>query len=89
MATTRSMTNRCGGRVIAASAATADWPPTSRNSPMSCRNSRTPTGRTLSQAEREKLIDFADALDLPLIENSPYEMLCYVPAPFFNRHDAA
>jgi DNA-binding transcriptional MocR family regulator len=36
-----------------------------------------PTGRTLSQAEREELIDFADALDLPLIEDSPYEMLCY------------
>lgn len=36
-----------------------------------------PTGRTPSQAEREELIDFADALDLPLIEDSPYKMLRY------------
>ena len=36
-----------------------------------------PTGRTLSVAQREKLLDFADALDLPLIEDSPYETLRY------------
>jgi hypothetical protein len=36
-----------------------------------------PTGRTLSEAERETLLDFADALDIPLIEDSPYETLRY------------
>ena len=36
-----------------------------------------PTGRTLTGAERERLLDFADALDLPLIEDSPYETLRY------------
>jgi 2-aminoadipate transaminase len=32
-----------------------------------------PTGRTLNKAERERLLDFAGALDIPLIEDSPYE----------------
>lgn len=36
-----------------------------------------PTGRTLTQAQRERLLDFADALDMPLIEDSPYETLRY------------
>jgi DNA-binding transcriptional MocR family regulator len=36
-----------------------------------------PTGRTLNQAERERLLDFADALGIPLIEDSPYETLRY------------
>ena len=36
-----------------------------------------PTGRTLTQAQRETLLDVADALDLPLIEDSPYETLRY------------
>ena len=36
-----------------------------------------PTGRTLTQAERETLLDFANALDIPLIEDSPYETLRY------------
>jgi len=36
-----------------------------------------PTGRTLTRAERLQLLDFADALDIPLIEDSPYETLRY------------
>ena len=36
-----------------------------------------PTGRTLSEAEREMLLDFADASDIPLVEDSPYETLRY------------
>jgi len=36
-----------------------------------------PTGRTLTLAERNRLLDFADALDIPLIEDSPYETLRY------------
>ena len=36
-----------------------------------------PTGRTLNQAERETLLDFAGELDIPLIEDSPYETLRY------------
>jgi DNA-binding transcriptional MocR family regulator len=42
-----------------------------------------PTGRTLLPTDRERLLDFADALDLPLIEDSPYETLRYegTPAP--------
>jgi DNA-binding transcriptional MocR family regulator len=42
-----------------------------------------PTGRTLTRAERLRLLDFADALDIPLVEDSPYETLRYAgePAP--------
>ena len=36
-----------------------------------------PTGRTLTHAERERLLAFADALDIPLVEDSPYETLRY------------
>jgi len=36
-----------------------------------------PTGRTLDEAARARLLDFADALDIPLIEDSPYETLRY------------
>jgi DNA-binding transcriptional MocR family regulator len=36
-----------------------------------------PTGRTLKRAERLRLLDFADALDIPLVEDSPYETLRY------------
>jgi DNA-binding transcriptional MocR family regulator len=36
-----------------------------------------PTGRTLTRAERLRLLDFAEALDIPLIEDSPYETLRY------------
>jgi DNA-binding transcriptional MocR family regulator len=36
-----------------------------------------PTGRTLTRAERLRLLDFADALDIPLVEDSPYETLRY------------
>lgn len=36
-----------------------------------------PTGTSLSRAERERLLDFAEALDLPLIEDSAYEKLRY------------
>lgn len=40
-----------------------------------------PTGRTLTRAERERLLDFCDALDIPLVEDSPYETLRYAGAP--------
>ncbi|MBV9749555.1 MAG: PLP-dependent aminotransferase family protein, partial [Acetobacteraceae bacterium] len=42
-----------------------------------------PTGLTLTREERLHLLDFADARDIPLIEDSPYETLRYagVPAP--------
>jgi DNA-binding transcriptional MocR family regulator len=42
-----------------------------------------PTGRTLTRTERLRLLDFADALDIPLVEDSPYETLRYSgePAP--------
>ena len=40
-----------------------------------------PTGRTLSRAERERLLDFAEALDIPLVEDSPYETLRYSGEP--------
>ena len=36
-----------------------------------------PTGRTLTRGDRERLLDFADAADIPLIEDSPYETLRY------------
>ncbi len=36
-----------------------------------------PTGRTLTQAERLRLLAFAAALDIPLVEDSPYETLRY------------
>lgn len=36
-----------------------------------------PTGRTLDEAGRAGLLDFAEALDIPLIEDSPYETLRY------------
>lgn len=34
-----------------------------------------PTGRTLSQAGREQLLDLAEALDIPLIEDAAYQAL--------------
>ena len=40
-----------------------------------------PTGRTLSRAERERLLDFAEALDIPLVEDLPYETLRYPGEP--------
>ena len=42
-----------------------------------------PTGLTLTREERLRLLDFADARDIPLIEDSPYETLRYAgePAP--------
>jgi DNA-binding transcriptional MocR family regulator len=36
-----------------------------------------PTGASLSQAERERLLDQAEALDMPLVEDSAYETLRY------------
>ena len=36
-----------------------------------------PTGRTLTRAERLRLLDFAETLDIPLVEDSPYETLRY------------
>jgi DNA-binding transcriptional MocR family regulator len=40
-----------------------------------------PTGLTLDRAERERLLDFAEALNLPLIEDGAYERLRYDGAP--------
>lgn len=36
-----------------------------------------PTGRTLTLEQRLQLLNFADALDIPLFEDSPYETLRY------------
>ena len=36
-----------------------------------------PTGRTLTHADRQRLLGFAAALDIPLVEDSPYETLRY------------
>lgn len=36
-----------------------------------------PSGRSLTREQREELLDFADSLELPLVEDSPYEKLRY------------
>jgi DNA-binding transcriptional MocR family regulator len=40
-----------------------------------------PTGLTLTREDRLRLLDFADARDIPLVEDSPYETLRYAGEP--------